>query len=249
MRRDSRELVDIKVCPILTPPLQSVLDNTRAKMDVESLPQTEPFDIEAASGNEGKVSIHSHASEGSADEFTVEVAGESYSYSAENFFQANQSLIPDLISTALGDFTGALAVDLYAGVGLFSLTLARRFKNVIAVEGSRSSVDLARRNAAAAGLGNIELHSAAVGDFLRTHDMGTPDQVLLDPPRSGPEDGVIAAIAAMLPRRVSYISCDPAILARDLRELVMAGFAIDSITALDLFPQTHHVETVVHLSG
>jgi 23S rRNA (uracil1939-C5)-methyltransferase len=154
-------------------------------------------------------------------------------------------------ATGAAGATGGTAVDLYCGVGLFTLPLARRFARVAAVEGNASVTEFARRNLAAAGLANASVHTARVGDWLAAHAarLAPVDFLLLDPPRAGAEPETIAGILALRPRRIAYVSCDPATLARDLRALLDAGYALDSVRAFDMFPQTHHVETVVHLTA
>ncbi|MBL8183057.1 MAG: class I SAM-dependent RNA methyltransferase, partial [Blastocatellia bacterium] len=171
-----------------------------------------------------------------------------YAFSARNFFQGNQSMVGDLVRLATDGLSGETALDLYCGVGLFALPLARSFKNVIGVEEDGEAVKFAKQNKARASMSNVEFRRSGVRDFLLGHELGKTDLVLLDPPRSGAEPGVIAHIAKMRPSTIVYVSCEPSILARDLRELLDAGYKIDSLTGVDLFPQTHHVETVVRLS-
>jgi len=173
---------------------------------------------------------------------------EKYSFSARSFFQGNQLLIGDLIDAALGTSGGDKALDLYCGVGLFAIPMARRYAQVIGVEGNSDAVGMARKNASAAGVENVTFAARGVGEFLESHELSDTDLVLLDPPRSGTEKFVIRDIARMRPKQIAYISCEPSILARDLRQLLDAGYRIEAITAFDLFPQTHHVETVVRLS-
>lgn len=246
-RRDSNAVVDIDSCAVLTPGLQSALDYLRISADWDGL-KSGLHEVEAVSGEGGRVSTHFVGKTGDAAEIDIDLAGERYSYSAETFFQANRSLVPQLIEAALGDAAGAKAFDLYCGVGLFSLPLARRFDRVFAVEENKYAVGIARKNAGNARIANLEIVNKSVGRFVNSGKFAEADVVLLDPPRTGPEDGVIEAIAASKPSRISYISCEPSILARDLRRLLDSGYSIASITAIDLFPQTHHVETVVHLS-
>ncbi|HCX28945.1 MAG TPA: hypothetical protein DHU55_04115 [Blastocatellia bacterium] len=99
--------------------------------------------------------------------------------------------------------------------------------------------------------GNVQIITASAGDWLKEHSrsFGPLDFLLLDPPRTGCENAVIAGMLALRPARISYVSCDPATLARDLKKLVAAGYSLDSVSAYDMFPQTHHVETVVRLSS
>jgi 23S rRNA (uracil1939-C5)-methyltransferase len=146
--------------------------------------------------------------------------------------------------------SGETALDLYAGVGLFTLPLARRFERVVAVEGNAASTSYARRNLSDARLSNARVETAAVGAWLahNAERLGSVDFILLDPPRAGAEPEAVRAVIALNPRQISYVSCDPATLARDLLALTGAGYRLASVRAFDMFPQTHHVETVVHLS-
>ncbi|HCA59000.1 MAG TPA: class I SAM-dependent RNA methyltransferase, partial [Blastocatellia bacterium] len=163
------------------------------------------------------------------------------------FFQGNRFQIERLVATTIGDESGSLALDLYSGVGLFTLPLARRFERVIGVEESRFAVEFANRNAETAGLGNVEFVAEPVRRFLAESDLAGVDLVLLDPPRAGTEADTIMNLIALNPRVVSYVSCEPSVLARDLKRFVESGYRIEKITAIDLFPQTHHVETIARL--
>jgi len=245
--RESHDVIDVAHCPILTPGLQSSLEYLRESTNWDEI-WSDKATIEAASGEEGRVSIHSSEDGESAAELSFTVAGETYAFSAEVFFQANKFLLAELIDAAVGDANGDAAVDLYAGVGLFTLPLARRFANVTAVEDNPESAIIAQKNIDNARLVNTRLVANSVEEFLRKGEINNVDFLLLDPPRAGTAKNVIPAIAELKPTTISYVSCEPSILARDLRTLVDAGYSIESITALDMFPQTHHVETVVRLS-
>ena len=153
-----------------------------------------------------------------------------------------------LIREATKDVRGETAIDLYCGVGLFTLPLARRFDKVIGVESNRTSAEFARRNLENTQLSNARVINARVDDWLQGYSRPlTVDFLLLDPPRTGVEPSVIDGILALRPKQISYVSCDPATLARDLRPLLAAGYYLESVAAFDMFPQTHHVETVVRL--
>jgi 23S rRNA (uracil1939-C5)-methyltransferase len=158
-------------------------------------------------------------------------------------------LVEELIKEAVGDVSGEFAVDLYAGVGLFSLQLAKTFEQVCAVEGNKTAANHGIENARLNGLNNVRYEPISVEAWLKykSAEVPRPDFALLDPPRAGAGVQVIERLAAMRPPVLTYVSCDPATLARDLRLLVDYGYMIDSITALDMFPQTFHVETVVRL--
>ena len=245
-RGDSNEVVDIGRCAVLTPALQSAIDQQRETIDWETL-WSDITELEAAEADDS-ISVFSGVTGEASDELTATFLGETYRLSAETFFQGNRFLVEKLIEKAVGDATGETALDLYCGVGLFTLPLARRFKKVTGIEESLLAIKFARRNAKLAGHNNIDLVNQPVERYLNADVKKGIDLILLDPPRSGTEKGIISRMASLKPHHISYVSCEPSILARDLRQLRDEGYRIDSITALDLFPQTHHVETVVKLS-
>jgi 23S rRNA (uracil1939-C5)-methyltransferase len=165
--------------------------------------------------------------------------------SGGSFFQVNRFLIDKLVELVAAGRSGELALDLYAGVGLFTCTLARSFRHTIAVESSLSSAADLKYNA----LPNTKVIRTTVEEFLagkRRH--GTPTLIVVDPPRSGLGDRVARALAQSDAHRITYVSCDPATLARDLVSLRTGGYRVEQVHLVDLFPQTFHIETVVHLT-
>jgi tRNA/tmRNA/rRNA uracil-C5-methylase (TrmA/RlmC/RlmD family) len=181
---------------------------------------------------------------------SLTVRGEVYHYNAEAFFQINPTVLGPLIDFALGDVSGESALDLYSGVGLFTLPSRRdNSKRSLPLKLIRAAVGFARRNLQDAGLTNARVITDTVTDWFRGGPTAPVDFVLLDPPRAGVESAVIKGILDLRPAAISYVSCDPATLARDLKKLIAGGYAVDAIAAFDLFPQTHHVETVVRLRG
>jgi 23S rRNA (uracil1939-C5)-methyltransferase len=173
-------------------------------------------------------------------------AGQTWRVSGGSFFQVNRFLIDRLVETALDGAEGQTALDLYAGVGLFSLALAKRFASVTAVEsGARAAADL-RFNAERAG---VALGVQKTDAEVWTEQLDTaPDFVLLDPPRAGIGKRMVGRLAQLKPPRLAIVSCDPATLARDLAGLTGSGYRIERLTLVDLFPQTYHLETVAHLA-
>jgi len=172
-------------------------------------------------------------------------AGEGYRVGHRSFFQVNRFLIDRLVETALDGFPGGTALDLYAGVGLFSLPLARRGGEVTAVEsGAGAQIDL-RFNAERAAL-TIKSVQDAADRYLASLEQ-PPDFVLADPPRTGLGPAVVGHLVRLRPRHLTIVSCDPATLARDLRGLLDGGFALEHLTMVDLFPQTAHIESVARL--
>jgi 23S rRNA (uracil1939-C5)-methyltransferase len=244
-RRNSHNVIDVENCPILIDEMQDKLTDLRREIEWENF-WGERTEIEAASAG-GKVSVYSAEIIEPTEELSFEVDGEKYFYSAKSFFQGNPFLIESLMRLALENGSGKRALDLYCGVGLFTLPLARKFEKVIGVEANPEAIDFAEKSAENARLENIEFHRESVDSFLAETDLPEIDFLLLDPPRAGAERETIENIIKISPQEISYVSCEPSVLARDLRFFLDAGYKIESITALDLFPQTHHVETIVRL--
>ena len=248
--RGSHRICDVVQCPVITDPLQDALTTLREKRD--SLPD-DVREFQAVAGDNGEVALAPHAYIGkNTREVARVVNGEHYRFDAECFFQINHTLLSSLVGEAVKDAAGQSAIDLYCGVGLFTLPLARKFERVIGVESNRAATRYARLNLSNAGLTNWQIETAQVGEWLtKNKDELTPvDLLLLDPPRAGAETETVRAILELRPSRIVYVSCDPATLARDLKSLVADGgtYTLDSLTALDMFPQTHHVETIAKLS-
>jgi 23S rRNA (uracil1939-C5)-methyltransferase len=290
---NSHRVCDVAECAVLTPELQSQLERLRREMANGELPDDVRY-FRAIAGDE-EVSVAAGVRsptvrEGNSGDWnraiTRTLSGETYQLNAESFFQTHIDLLPQLVDAALGDERGESAIELYSGVGLFTVPLARRFKRVSAIEDDGAASEFARQNLGKAGLDNAEVMNSDVGEWLenvecagrgeRPRRFGSQksrdgldiaaapadeadiqssvdagalnvDFLLLDPPRTGAESRVISGIINMKPQRISYVSCDPATLARDLKKLIAGGYSIESIRAFDMFPQTHHVETVVHL--
>jgi 23S rRNA (uracil1939-C5)-methyltransferase len=173
-----------------------------------------------------------------------EVAGESYVVSAGAFFQTNRFLLPQIVELVTGDHKGRLALDLYSGVGLFAVPLARRFERVVAVESSPVSAADLRVNVP----DNVKISSQSTEAYLASvAGKLKPELIVADPPRAGLGAAVCAQLNRLPAHRMTYLSCDPATLARDLKELVSGGWRISEIHLVDLFPQTFHIETCLML--
>ena len=176
-----------------------------------------------------------------------EVRGHRFRVASPSFFQVNTAQAERLTGLVL-DFLGTdgveLLVDAYAGVGTFAVLLAERARRVIAVEESGPSVKDGRANSV--WTPNVEWVQGKVEEVLPGLSPA-PDVVLLDPPRAGCHADVLAALAVHQPRRVVYVSCEPATLARDLRILCDSGFRLLQVQPVDMFPHTYHIEAVATL--
>ncbi len=171
-------------------------------------------------------------------------AGQNYRISRGSFFQVNRFLIDTLVEEVSGSVAGKWGIDLYAGVGLFSLALAPRFEVVDAVERTGHAYRDLEWNAAQ-GSTNIRAVKAPAEEFLQSLS-DPPDLVLADPPRAGLGNETTAELLRLKPPEVILVSCDPATLTRDLKKL-LSGYRIQKLTLIDLFPQTYHFEVVAHL--
>jgi 23S rRNA (uracil1939-C5)-methyltransferase len=172
-------------------------------------------------------------------------AGETFRVRRNSFFQVNRFLAGRMVEAATEGAEGDFALDLYAGVGLFALPLARRFGSVTAVEsGAQAAGDL-EFNAARAGL-DIAVARSDVEEYLESAER-TPDFVLADPPRAGLGKHAVKHLLRLRPRRLTIVACDPATLARDLAPLTESAYRVESLDFIDLFPQTFHIEAVAKL--
>ncbi len=167
-----------------------------------------------------------------------------YRVSAGAFFQVNRFLIDELIQIVTRGASGKLALDLYAGVGLFATVLARSFAQVIAVESSQTSLADLRQNA----LPEVKAVLATTEQYLGQVSGLSPDLVVVDPPRGGLGEGVVRSLVKLEAPKITYVSCDPSTLARDLRLMTGLGYRITDAHLIDLFPQTFHIESVFHLA-
>lgn len=181
------------------------------------------------------------------------LCGLRYALSPLSFFQVNPIQTEKLYQTAL-DFAGLrgheTVADLYCGAGTISLLLARKAKRVIGIEIVPQAIQDAEENARRNDVHNAEFHAAAAEELLpKLVEKGLrPNVIVLDPPRKGCEERVLAAIAECAPEKVVYVSCDPATLARDAKYLCAHGYAAQKCQSVDMFCQTGHVETVCLLS-
>jgi 23S rRNA (uracil1939-C5)-methyltransferase len=244
-RARSNEICDVRRCPVLVPQLEGALDSVRSAMAARGVdPEVRELWLAADRDN---VSVDPELPGLERGYLEEKVAGKTYRFAPAVFFQANQNLIEGLVAEVIKNESGSIAIDLYAGVGIFALSLADRFERVIAVESHEDSARLARHNALANSANNVEIMCSDVRDLeMAGAAREKIDLVVLDPPRTGAAEA-IPLIRQLQPSRVTYVSCDPVTMARDLRNLLDGGYEMVSLIAFDLFPQTYHVECVVRL--
>lgn len=241
-RRRSHSLCATPRCPILTPALQEKL------AELSEHPPRRVGEWELFVGD-GEARAHALKAKG-GDKASLHVGDERFTVSPGVFVQANSLMhrtVTDAVLEAAG--SGDLACDFFAGIGFFTLGLARRFARVIAVESNRVAVDDLDANLRTAGLTNVTIMGERLETLLLDEQLSgeRPQVVLLDPPRTGLPPDTADALAELAPDRIVYLSCDPATQARDVRNLVGGGYAVESVEAFDLFPQTPHVESLAVL--
>jgi 23S rRNA (uracil1939-C5)-methyltransferase len=176
------------------------------------------------------------------------VNGVSYLVSPTAFFQTNVGAAAEIVNVVLSEVEGAKTVlDLYCGTGLFSLQLARQGARVVAIEENRQAIDDAESNLRLNRVpaGQVTFIAGRVEELVR----GQFDAVVLDPPRQGCPPAVLAAIfGRMRPTRAVYVSCNPEALAGELPVILKAGYRVTRVQAVDMFPHTTHIETVIAFS-
>ena len=188
---------------------------------------------------------------------TQDAGGYQYRVSHLSFFQVNRLLIEDLLETVVANARGDLALDLYAGVGFFTLPLAKAFRKVVSVDANLAATRDLKANAELAGV-SIACYNEHVEEFLKK-TKERPELVVLDPPRTGLGAQAAKHLAEIDAREIVYLSCDPSTLARDVAVLTDSArkpkeiaapstrYEITEMHLFDLFPQTFHIETLVRL--
>lgn len=258
----SDKVVDVEECPVSAPAVNVALKALRAARRDRRFPrfleQVELFTngertmVNVLGTKQGRGVARGFFAwlagriPGAADgELFYEACGERFRVSHRSFFQVNRLLLGELTRCALEGAEGEEGLDLYAGVGLFTVPLARRMTHVTGVESDGSAARDLEFNIAAAGI-RAEARRMQAEQHLEGLTK-TPDFVLADPPRAGLGKRVVKELLRLRPPRLNIVSCDPATLARDLAALCSGGYSLEGLTLVDLFPQTYHIESVARL--
>jgi 23S rRNA (uracil1939-C5)-methyltransferase len=240
MARASHDLVAVDRCPILVPELESQLPGLPRALAGQKLKR-----LDLAAGDDGAWSAAPVVETLPHGEVSCRVGDFVYGYDARTFFQGHRGLLESLAARVVGEASGDVAFDLYCGVGLFTLPLARRYRRVVGVEGDATAVRFLRANARRNKVDNVEAVNRALEVWIRDLPRDAP-RVVVDPPRAGLGVAVRRVLADRRPRLLTYVSCHSATLARDLRELRQL-YTLESLTLADLFPQSGHLELVAQL--
>jgi 23S rRNA (uracil1939-C5)-methyltransferase len=263
---DGRRVQPIETCPIMHSLVAELLDeldveieglerlllragvNTGQQLVIFETSNDEPFELEVDRpvscvhmlGHDMPVILVGNG------HLVERVAGHEFRVSADSFFQVNTDGAQILVETVAGYLSPRpheTLLDLYCGVGLFSVALAGQVGQVIAIEADPAAVADASFNFEAAGLDNARVFEDDVASALDRLDEAV-DAVVVDPPRSGCGSEVMLRLASLKPKRLVYVACDPAALARDAKAISGAGYRLVEVQPLDLFPQTYHIESV-----
>lgn len=264
LRQGTRfEIVDVPQCPIATPAINARLTGVRAEVRARAAEGaftrgatlllreasgevttnyeaviTETIELPAGTGREGE--------DKGGGRRTLRLQ-----FLARDFFQNNPFILPAFAAyvSAQAAASGArFLVDAYCGSGLFALASAPAFERVAGVELSATSIDFARKNAAANDVGNADFLAAdAAAIFAGLDFPATETAMIIDPPRKGCDEAFLQQLFAFGPRAVVYVSCDPATQMRDLKHFLTAGYGLTAVQPFDLFPQTRHLECVITL--
>lgn len=256
----SHQVVAVDHCPIAHPLVEA------AGVEAKEWNRAREVEVAASASSENALLLVTGRRDGvtrvhGGDALTEEAVGRRWRVSAGAFWQVHPAaaqVLAEAVRDGLAPRAGERAVDLYAGVGLFAGLLGQEVGptgEVVAVESSTVAASDARHNLA--DLPNVAVVCSDVGAALArgaVETLGRDDEreapvdiVVLDPPRVGAGAKVVGRVAALRPRAIAYVACDPAALARDLATFAEAGYALSTLRAFDLFPQTHHVECVAIL--
>ena len=248
LRQGSRSsYVEIEQCPLISDPMNKHLTELRER--------TAQAQLEKPFKKGGTLLIREHAN-GVTDNpkaiIREEVGDVSFSFFAGEFFQNNPSIL-ESFTTYVGEKASEggsrFLVDAYCGSGLFCLTSARRFDEAVGIEISELSIQHAIKNAEANQLENARFVLGDAASIFEQIDFpGSESSVIIDPPRKGSNEEFLTQLIAFSPRKIVYVSCNPATQMRDLKALIDGGYAIEEVQPFDLFPQTKHLECIVTLS-
>ncbi|HET7838426.1 MAG TPA: methyltransferase, partial [Rectinemataceae bacterium] len=243
MRRGSAEVIEASTCPIALKPIQTWIEeragSDRGWSELREWVMGKERFLAFGYGNEVWI-------EGRQGEVEVRVAGEPIHFHLRGFFQSNLYMLDHFVADLVEGLSGDRAADLYSGVGLFGRFLAKAFSRVVCVEENPFALGLARKNVPGEG---HEFSSMSIEDWVASPAAAQRfDCVLVDPPRTGLSAPVRRWLIGKKVPQLAYASCDPVTLARDIAELVGAGYRLEWVKGFDFYPQTSHVECNARLS-
>jgi 23S rRNA (uracil1939-C5)-methyltransferase len=243
--RSTNELVTVTACPLLVPALNTLL----ADLEASPVPQLSNVEnLMLMAGDRDTVASSPVIPGSTTTGITLTVDNKKFMVQANGFFQSNRPLLRDFGAWARPFIGGNFFIDLYGGSGFFSIMLADRFKQGLLIESVNAQVLQAQDNFKRNGCTHIAARAGRAEDISRIVDSRKIDCLIVDPPRPGLSRKTCESIARLAPQSLLYISCNPSTQARDLGFLVTkAGYTIKKTALFDLYPNTHHIESVALL--
>jgi 23S rRNA (uracil1939-C5)-methyltransferase len=244
-KRNSHTVVPIHDCPLLVAPLNMVLSHQKEYAGTLTFSSV---GLKVIAGSEGSVASTPVLAGFTQREITISVGASEFRVSGNSFFQNNSFLLERLAAWVAPFCAGKQVVDLYGGAGFFAICSGKAAESALLVENDPLSVSQARQNFTANDCANMSAVCMTAERFLLTADKKKMECLIVDPPRPGLSASVRESVAIVKPQTVVYVSCNPSTQARDLQLLLSKGeYEIEKAVIFDLYPQTHHLETVVVL--
>lgn len=247
-RKRSNDVIEINRCPLLTAGINTILEHQ--KKIIAGLPQS-CKEIKVIAGDNGSIASSPVMRDVSGNSIVITVAQKKFIVTGNSFFQGNSFLLEKLGLWAKETVFGDFFIDMYGGVGFFSIMLADNFSQGLLVENSKALTSLAEKNFSHNSLSGIAVKTVSAESFFNNevNSLPVPDCLVVDPPRPGLTGEVREGIGCLKPAAIVYISCNPSTQARDVGFFIKkCGYSIKKAALFDLYPQTHHIETVLLLS-
>jgi 23S rRNA (uracil1939-C5)-methyltransferase len=247
-RKRSNDVIEINRCPLLTAGINTIMEHQ--KKVIAGLPQS-CKEIRVIAGDNGSIASSPVMRDVSGDSTVITVAQKKFSVTGNSFFQGNSFLLEKLGLWAKETVSGDFFIDMYGGVGFFSIMLADNFSQGLLVESSKKLTEMAQKNFSCNDISHLTAEAVSAENFFKNgaHSIPAQDCLIVDPPRPGLTVPVREGIRNLKPASIVYISCNPSTQARDVGFFIKkCGYSIEKAALFDLYPQTHHIETVLLLS-
>ncbi len=247
-KKESNEVVPVKRCPLLDKPVNRLLDDQK-----EIVPDLPPHlkQIKVITGSDGSVASYPVIRDRSRDTIEIEVGKAKFKVNGKGFFQGNRFLLEKLGTWAKPYVSGKYFVDMYGGCGFFSVLLGENFSEGLLVESSRELTAMAEKNLSLNSINHVTTKTVSGESFFKDsrNNVSSLDCLIVDPPRPGLSREVREGVGKLKPSSIVYISCNPSTQARDVGFLInKCEYTIKKAALFDLYPQTHHIETVLIMS-
>ncbi len=246
-RRKTNDVISIDNCPLLDPQINVLLKNQ--KEIIPALPKNIK-QLKVIAGTNNSITSKPQVPGFTQREAVINVGESVFAVTGNSFFQGNGFLLEKLGTWAEPSVSGKFFIDMFGGLGFFSIMLGKRFSKGLLVESLEKQTELAKKNFINNGISHISSKAISAETFFNeeSNKIQKPDLIIVDPPRPGLTGKVRDGIRDLQPQTVLYVSCNPSTQARDVGFFVnKCGYTIERGALFDLYPQTHHIETVLFL--